>query len=78
MLDNSTDTLARAGYAYAVGLGCVPALRDDFDLACFNAGIANANARHGLCVRKIDALSGPKQSGCESLEHDKTVGVLNY
>lgn len=52
------DPMAVAGYEYATKTGTHPrtvTVKTDMDLLAFNAGISNANLRHGLAVAKIAA-----------------------
>ena len=54
MVTRNTE-LAFAGYDYVVARGNMPlpTMNDEMDLAAFNAGISNANVRHGLNVKKL-------------------------
>lgn len=51
------DPMAAAGYEYATKTGTprTVTIKTDMDLLAFNAGISNANVRHGLAVAKIAA-----------------------
>ena len=53
----SIDDFAILGYHYALKGGRLPAFVDEIDLYAFNAGISNANIRHGLKVATIGWLT---------------------
>ena len=59
MITRNTE-LAFAGHDYAVSGGkkMLPNMKDEMDLTAFNAGISNANARHGLDVKKLQTVKG--------------------
>lgn len=51
------DEMAFKGYDYALGLeAALPDFEDDMGLMAFNAGISNANIRHGLKVPHVKYL----------------------
>jgi hypothetical protein len=52
--------LAFAGYDYAIhgGNELLPMMEGEMDLTAFNAGISNANVRHGLNINKLQTVKG--------------------
>lgn len=52
--------LAFAGYDYAIhgGNELLPLMEGEMDLTAFNAGISNANAKHGLNIKKLQTVEG--------------------
>lgn len=71
------DTMAGAGYDYAVSGGQtpIPEFEDDMDLMAFNAGIANAGISRGAVVPPITANSSAYIEG-RGRASDKELAII--
>lgn len=76
--DSNIDTMACAGYDYAVSEKKLqmPDFATDMNLMAFNAGISNANIKHGLNINPISITSSNVSIEGRFHESDKTLGIL--
>lgn len=78
MLDfTEIDALARAGFEFSAGRGCIPPLLDQLSIDAFNAGISNYNTRYEKNVSKVLESSRTLQDGTNTGQSaDKQLAIV--
>jgi hypothetical protein len=70
------DEMAYSGYLYATNKGGIPEFISEIDLLAFNAGISNANSRHGLNIPPIWAIETIKIISKAETASDKELATV--